>query len=162
MFENSKKFTNSIVIHNALRPTCRVFLIQFFFLSVSCMHQCICACMCVGMYVQCVVCIQMHRRICFCITHKQCNLAKNYNLLLFFKVYRRYKPKTICFCSYCRRFFFFLFSYDCSLMFYLQSNPIARWHFCQGSINSIAFSTDGAYLATVGRDGIPLIRILVI
>ncbi|GLT62495.1 hypothetical protein SLA2020_351320 [Shorea laevis] len=34
-----------------------------------------------------------------------------------------------------------------------KSNPIARWHFCQGSINSIAFSTDGAYLATVGRDG---------
>lgn len=34
-----------------------------------------------------------------------------------------------------------------------KSNPIARWHICQGSINSIAFSTDGAYLATVGRDG---------
>ncbi|KAF8397669.1 hypothetical protein HHK36_016590 [Tetracentron sinense] len=33
------------------------------------------------------------------------------------------------------------------------SNPIARWHICQGSINSIAFSTDGTYLATVGRDG---------
>ncbi|PPD82782.1 hypothetical protein GOBAR_DD20283 [Gossypium barbadense] len=33
------------------------------------------------------------------------------------------------------------------------SNPIARWHVCQGSINSIAFSFDGAYLATVGRDG---------
>lgn len=38
--------------------------------------------------------------------------------------------------------------------FYLQSNPIARWHVCQGSINSIAFSFDGAHLATVGRDGI--------
>ena len=36
----------------------------------------------------------------------------------------------------------------------MQSNPLARWHICQGSINSIAFSTDGAYLATVGRDGI--------
>lgn len=36
---------------------------------------------------------------------------------------------------------------------YSKSNPIARWHICQGSINSIAFSTDGAYLATVGRDG---------
>ncbi|XWS55811.1 hypothetical protein CRYUN_Cryun09bG0032300 [Craigia yunnanensis] len=36
---------------------------------------------------------------------------------------------------------------------YNKSNPIARWHACQGSINSIAFSFDGAYLATVGRDG---------
>ncbi|KHF98349.1 putative catabolite repression creC [Gossypium arboreum] len=36
---------------------------------------------------------------------------------------------------------------------YSKSNPIARWHVCQGSINSIAFSFDGAYLATVGRDG---------
>lgn len=36
---------------------------------------------------------------------------------------------------------------------YSKSNPIARWHICQGSINSIAFSADGAYLATVGRDG---------
>ncbi|KAJ9181594.1 hypothetical protein P3X46_009709 [Hevea brasiliensis] len=36
---------------------------------------------------------------------------------------------------------------------YSKSNPIARWHICQGSINSITFSTDGAYLATVGRDG---------
>ncbi|KAI5665307.1 hypothetical protein M9H77_24630 [Catharanthus roseus] len=35
-----------------------------------------------------------------------------------------------------------------------SKNPIARWHICQGSINSIAFSTDGAYIATVGRDGI--------
>ncbi|KAL5711431.1 hypothetical protein ACHQM5_021888 [Ranunculus cassubicifolius] len=34
-----------------------------------------------------------------------------------------------------------------------KSNPIARWHICQGSINSIAFSTEGTYLATVGRDG---------
>ncbi|KAB2047159.1 hypothetical protein ES319_A13G026500v1 [Gossypium barbadense] len=34
-----------------------------------------------------------------------------------------------------------------------KSNPIARWHVCQGSINSIAFSSDGARLATVGRDG---------
>ncbi|KAK7851637.1 putative catabolite repression protein crec [Quercus suber] len=34
-----------------------------------------------------------------------------------------------------------------------KSNPIARWHICQSSINGIAFSTDGAYLATVGRDG---------
>lgn len=34
-----------------------------------------------------------------------------------------------------------------------KSNPIARWHICQGSINSIAFSSDGTYLATVGRDG---------
>lgn len=38
--------------------------------------------------------------------------------------------------------------------FYLQSNPIARWHVCQGSINSLAFSFDGAHLATIGRDGI--------
>ncbi|XP_010930800.1 uncharacterized protein [Elaeis guineensis] len=36
---------------------------------------------------------------------------------------------------------------------FILSNPIARWHVCQGSINSISFSTDGAYLATVGRDG---------
>lgn len=36
---------------------------------------------------------------------------------------------------------------------YSKSNPIARWHICQGAINSIAFSSDGTYLATVGRDG---------
>ncbi|KAI4349164.1 hypothetical protein L6164_009794 [Bauhinia variegata] len=36
---------------------------------------------------------------------------------------------------------------------YSKSNPIARWHICHGSINSISFSFDGAYLATVGRDG---------
>lgn len=36
---------------------------------------------------------------------------------------------------------------------YNKSNPIARWHICQGSINSIAFSSDGTCLATVGRDG---------
>ncbi|KAJ8532851.1 hypothetical protein K7X08_015740 [Anisodus acutangulus] len=34
-----------------------------------------------------------------------------------------------------------------------SKNPIARWHICQGSINSIAISNDGAYIATVGRDG---------
>ncbi|KAI7733089.1 hypothetical protein M8C21_033494 [Ambrosia artemisiifolia] len=34
-----------------------------------------------------------------------------------------------------------------------KSNPIARWHVCQGPINAIAFSADGKYLATVGRDG---------
>ncbi|XP_009590375.1 probable catabolite repression protein creC [Nicotiana tomentosiformis] len=34
-----------------------------------------------------------------------------------------------------------------------SKNPIARWHICQGSINSVAFSSDGAYIATVGRDG---------
>ncbi|XP_074275949.1 putative catabolite repression protein creC isoform X2 [Silene latifolia] len=34
-----------------------------------------------------------------------------------------------------------------------KSNPIARWHICQGSINCITFSNDGAYMATVGRDG---------
>nr|XP_043612111.1 dystrophia myotonica WD repeat-containing protein [Erigeron canadensis] len=34
-----------------------------------------------------------------------------------------------------------------------SKNPIARWHICQGSINSIAFSTDGSNIATVGRDG---------
>ncbi|CAI0471481.1 unnamed protein product [Linum tenue] len=36
---------------------------------------------------------------------------------------------------------------------YSKSNPIARWHICQGSINSITFSADGTHLATVGRDG---------
>ncbi|KAH1216773.1 putative catabolite repression protein creC [Glycine max] len=35
---------------------------------------------------------------------------------------------------------------------YSKSNPIARWHICQGSIDSISFSTDGTYIATVGRD----------
>ncbi|XP_071709744.1 probable catabolite repression protein creC [Rutidosis leptorrhynchoides] len=34
-----------------------------------------------------------------------------------------------------------------------SKNPIARWHICQGSINSITFSSDGAYIAIVGRDG---------
>ncbi|KAL6906144.1 hypothetical protein ACP4OV_003745 [Aristida adscensionis] len=34
-----------------------------------------------------------------------------------------------------------------------KSNPIARWHISPGSINAISFSPDGAYLATVGRDG---------
>ncbi|KAK2972139.1 hypothetical protein RJ640_007200 [Escallonia rubra] len=34
-----------------------------------------------------------------------------------------------------------------------SKNPAARWHICEGPINSIAFSTDGAYIATVGRDG---------
>ncbi|KAL3536282.1 hypothetical protein ACH5RR_004743 [Cinchona calisaya] len=34
-----------------------------------------------------------------------------------------------------------------------SKNPIARWHICQGPINSISFSADGAYVATVGRDG---------
>ncbi|CAF2111493.1 unnamed protein product [Brassica oleracea] len=36
---------------------------------------------------------------------------------------------------------------------YSKSNPVARWHICLGSINSIAFSNDGSHLATVGRDG---------
>ncbi|KAG4970524.1 hypothetical protein JHK84_036619 [Glycine max] len=36
---------------------------------------------------------------------------------------------------------------------HVTSNPIARWHICQGSIDSISFSTDGTYIATVGRDG---------
>ncbi|KAF7048064.1 hypothetical protein CFC21_056881 [Triticum aestivum] len=34
-----------------------------------------------------------------------------------------------------------------------KSNPTARWHICQGAINAISFSPDGAYMATVGRDG---------
>ncbi|KAK3038430.1 hypothetical protein RJ639_030596 [Escallonia herrerae] len=34
-----------------------------------------------------------------------------------------------------------------------SKNPAARWHICEGPINRIAFSTDGAYIATVGRDG---------
>ncbi|KFK36604.1 hypothetical protein AALP_AA4G145200 [Arabis alpina] len=36
---------------------------------------------------------------------------------------------------------------------YSKSNPVARWHIGQGSVNCISFSNDGAYLATVGRDG---------
>lgn len=47
-----------------------------------------------------------------------------------------------------------------NVLFFLQSNPVARWHICQGPINSISFSADGAYLATVGRDGIFVTRIL--
>ncbi|GER28700.1 transducin/WD40 repeat-like superfamily protein [Striga asiatica] len=35
-----------------------------------------------------------------------------------------------------------------------SKNPVARWHVCQGLINGIAFSADGSYLATVGRDEI--------
>lgn len=38
---------------------------------------------------------------------------------------------------------------------------MARWHICQGSINAMAFSTDGAYLATVGRDGMLLVNPLI-
>ncbi|XP_074583268.1 putative catabolite repression protein creC [Curcuma longa] len=34
-----------------------------------------------------------------------------------------------------------------------KSNPVARWHVCHGSVNSISFSADGACMATVGRDG---------
>ncbi|XP_021746252.1 WD repeat-containing protein 20-like [Chenopodium quinoa] len=34
-----------------------------------------------------------------------------------------------------------------------KSNPISRWHICQGSINRMAFSVDGTHLAVVGRDG---------
>ncbi|CAI9778992.1 unnamed protein product [Fraxinus pennsylvanica] len=34
-----------------------------------------------------------------------------------------------------------------------MQNPVSRWHICEGSINSIAFSSDGVYVATVGRDG---------
>ncbi|CAM8888977.1 unnamed protein product [Rhodiola kirilowii] len=36
---------------------------------------------------------------------------------------------------------------------YSKSNPVARWHICLGSINSISFSNDGTCLVTVGRDG---------
>ncbi|XP_021831103.1 WD repeat-containing protein 20-like isoform X2 [Prunus avium] len=42
---------------------------------------------------------------------------------------------------------------DGNLYVYEKSNPISRWHICQGSVNSIAYSPDGTYLATVGRDG---------
>ncbi|KAI3986211.1 hypothetical protein MKX01_004355 [Papaver californicum] len=34
-----------------------------------------------------------------------------------------------------------------------RTNPVAKWHICQGPISHIAFSKDGSYLATVGRDG---------
>ncbi|CAK9164814.1 unnamed protein product [Ilex paraguariensis] len=34
-----------------------------------------------------------------------------------------------------------------------SKNPVARWHISQGSINTIGFSSDGAYIATGGRDG---------
>lgn len=54
------------------------------------------------------------------------------------------------------KWYFGLFQrgFVCSLHKWLmQSNPIARWHICQGSINGLSFSPDGKYLATVGRDG---------
>ncbi|XP_042049911.1 dystrophia myotonica WD repeat-containing protein-like isoform X1 [Salvia splendens] len=34
-----------------------------------------------------------------------------------------------------------------------SKNPVARWHICQGPVNDIAFSADGTYIATIGRDG---------
>ncbi|CAM6092794.1 unnamed protein product [Calypogeia fissa] len=34
-----------------------------------------------------------------------------------------------------------------------KSNPIARWHVCNGAINGVAFSPNGMYMAVVGRDG---------
>ncbi|GAB2257749.1 hypothetical protein Droror1_Dr00013909 [Drosera rotundifolia] len=34
-----------------------------------------------------------------------------------------------------------------------EANPTARWHICEKPINSVAFSNDGAYMSTVGRDG---------
>ncbi|KAG6427414.1 hypothetical protein SASPL_111659 [Salvia splendens] len=34
-----------------------------------------------------------------------------------------------------------------------SKNPVARWHICQGPLNDIAFSADGTYIATIGRDG---------
>ncbi|XP_073033574.1 probable catabolite repression protein creC isoform X2 [Primulina eburnea] len=34
-----------------------------------------------------------------------------------------------------------------------SKNPVARWHISHCSINGIAFSSDGSYVATVGRDG---------
>ncbi|KAL9273656.1 WD repeat-containing protein, partial [Drosera capensis] len=37
-----------------------------------------------------------------------------------------------------------------------KSNPVARWHICQGTINAVSFSPDGRYMATAGRDGIVL------
>lgn len=66
------------------------------------------------------------------------------------------------FLSCCRRVFncFKFYLLHVSFGFYMQ-NPIARWHICQGSINSVAFSSDGAYIATVGRDGIFFMRWLV-
>ncbi|URE43002.1 WD domain, G-beta repeat [Musa troglodytarum] len=42
---------------------------------------------------------------------------------------------------------------DGNIYVYERSNPIARWHIYQGSINSLSFSSDGTCLATVGRDG---------
>ncbi|XP_034219468.1 probable catabolite repression protein creC isoform X2 [Prunus dulcis] len=42
---------------------------------------------------------------------------------------------------------------DGNLYVYEKSNPISRWHICQGSVNSIAYAPDGKYFATVGRDG---------
>ncbi|XP_047959795.1 dystrophia myotonica WD repeat-containing protein-like [Salvia hispanica] len=34
-----------------------------------------------------------------------------------------------------------------------SKNPVARWHICHGPVNDIAFSADGTYIATIGRDG---------
>ncbi|XP_064945799.1 uncharacterized protein LOC135627953 isoform X8 [Musa acuminata AAA Group] len=39
------------------------------------------------------------------------------------------------------------------LLVMLMSNPVARWHVCHGSVNSISFSVNGTYMATVTRDG---------
>ncbi|XP_041998494.1 dystrophia myotonica WD repeat-containing protein-like isoform X2 [Salvia splendens] len=47
----------------------------------------------------------------------------------------------------------FVVSHADGNMFAYEKNPVARWHICQGSVNGIAFSADGAYIATVGRDG---------
>ncbi|XP_064945795.1 probable catabolite repression protein creC isoform X4 [Musa acuminata AAA Group] len=42
---------------------------------------------------------------------------------------------------------------DGNIYVYEKSNPVARWHVCHGSVNSISFSVNGTYMATVTRDG---------
>ena len=45
------------------------------------------------------------------------------------------------------------------ILFNSLQNPVARWHICHGPVNDIAFSADGTYIATIGRDGIVIFHL---